>query len=108
MSANRESIYQFLQFCDRHIQGRKCSDAQNFLNEFFKAFGHESAVRAGATFELPIPKASVKGHIGYADLWWLRDSLATLLIKMKSRGGNLNRHYGQAWDYCKQLNPRLT
>ena len=79
-----------------------------FLNEFFKAFGHESAVRAGATFELPIPKASVKGHIGYADLWWSRDSLATLLIKMKSRGGNLNRHYGQVWDYCKQLNPRLT
>jgi hypothetical protein len=91
MSANRESIDQFLQFCDRHIQGRERSDAQSFLNEFFKAFGHESAVRAGATLELPIPKTSVKGYIGYVDLWWARDSLTTLLIKMKSRGGNLNR-----------------
>ena len=106
MTVNRDNIYQFLQFCDRHIQGKERSDAQTFLNEFFKAFGHESAVKAGAKFELPIPKASAKGHIGYADLWWPRDNLATLLIEMKSRGENLNRHYGQAWDYCTQLNPQ--
>ena len=106
MTVNRDNIYQFLQFCDRHIQGKERSDAQTFLNEFFKAFGHESAVKAGARFELPIPKASAKGHTGYADLWWPRDNLATLLIEMKSRGENLNRHYGQAWDYCTQLNPQ--
>ena len=75
---------------------------------FLKRLAMKVPLEGGATFELPIPKASVKGHIGYADLWWPRDSLVTLLIKMKSRGGNLNRHYGQAWDYCKQLNPRLT
>jgi hypothetical protein len=106
MTVTRDNIYQFLQFCDRHIQGKERSDAQTFLNEFFKAFGHESAVKAGARFELPIPKASAKGHTGYADLWWPRDNLATLLIEMKSRGENLNRHYGQAWDYCTQLNPQ--
>lgn len=104
MTATRESIYQFLQFCDQHIEGKERSDAQSFLNEFFKAFGHDGATQAGAKFELPIPKSSAKGHTGYADLWWPRDTLATLLIEMKSRGENLNRHYGQAWDYCKQLN----
>jgi len=106
MTATRESLYQFLQFCDQHIEGKERSDAQSFLNEFFKAFGHAGATQAGAKFELPIPKASAKGHIGYADLWWPRDTLATLLIEMKSRGENLQRHYGQAWDYCKQLNPQ--
>ncbi len=106
MEATRESIYQFVQYCKQHIQGKERADAQSFLNEFFKAFGHAGAKQAGATFELPIPKASSRGHIGYADLWWPRDRLATLLIEMKSRGENLHRHYGQAWDYCKQLNPQ--
>ena len=60
MSANRESIYQFLQFCDRHIQGRKRSDAQNFLNEFFKAFGHEVPLERGQHLNYRFPKRVLK------------------------------------------------
>jgi SAM-dependent methyltransferase len=105
MSANRESVNQFLNFCE-NLEGRERQEAQTFLNRFFQAFGYQDAADAGAKFELPIPKASSKGFIGYADLWWPRDSFDTLLIEMKSRRENLNRHYGQAWDYWKELNPR--
>ena len=35
MEATRESIYQFLLYCDQHIQGKERADAQSFLNEFF-------------------------------------------------------------------------
>ena len=106
MTATIESINHFLNFCDQYIRGRERQESQTFLIEFFKIFGHEGVIQAGATFDLPIPKASRKGNIGYADLWWPRDRLATLLIEMKSRGENLNKHYGQAWDYSKQLTPR--
>ena len=106
MTATIESINHFLNFCDQYIRGRERQESQTFLIEFFKMFGHEGVIQAGATFDLPIPKASRKGNIGYADLWWPRDSQATLLIEMKSRGENLNKHYGQAWDYSKQLTPR--
>lgn len=104
MAATRESIFDFLDFCEKYITGREKADARTFLNEFFKAFGHEGAIQAGASFELPIRKAS--GNIGFADLWWPRDRFATLLIEMKSRGENLDRHYGQAWDYYQNLSPR--
>jgi len=106
MTATTESINHFLNFCDQYIRGRERQESQTFLIEFFKIFGHEGVIQAGATFDLPIPKASRKGNIGYADLWWPRDQQATLLIEMKSRGENLNKHYGQAWDYSKQLTPR--
>ena len=43
MEATRESIYQFVQYCKQHIQGKERADAQSFLNEFFKAFGHAGA-----------------------------------------------------------------
>ncbi|NES81259.1 MAG: class I SAM-dependent DNA methyltransferase [Moorea sp. SIO2B7] len=104
MSANRESIYQFINFCEQHIQGREKQEAQTFINEFFKAFGYENAIEAKAIFELPIPKASSKDNIGYADLWWERTGFGAVLIEMKSRSEKkLYKYYSQAWKYAQQL-----
>lgn len=105
MAATPEKINHFLNCCDHYIKRRERQEAQTFLIEFFKVFGHEGVIQAGATFELPIPRTSQHGNTGYADLWWPRDR-RPLLIEMKSRGENLNKHYGQAWDYSTQLKPR--
>jgi hypothetical protein len=55
MAATRESVLQFINFCREHTQGRESGDVQPFLGEFFKAFGYDGALQAGAKFELPIP-----------------------------------------------------
>ena len=73
MTATPEKINHFLNFCDEYIRGRERQESQTFLIEFFNIFGHEGVIQVGATFDLPIPKASRKGNIGYADLWWPRD-----------------------------------
>ena len=106
MATNREKIFEFINFCRSHIQGRERGDAQPFLGEFFKAFGYEGALQAGAKFELPIPKSSLRGNTGFADLWWERpQSFGSIIIEMKSKGVNLTQHYSQAWEYANHTYP---
>jgi SAM-dependent methyltransferase len=106
MAASRESVFEFINFCRSHIQGRERGDAQPFLGEFFKAFGYEGALQAGAKFELPIPKSSLRGNTGFADLWWERSqNIGSIIIEMKSRGTNLTQHYSQAWEYANHIYP---
>jgi len=102
----REKIFEFINFCRSHIQGRERGDAQPFLGEFFKAFGYEGALQAGAKFELPIPKSSLRGNTGFADLWWERPhNIGSIIIEMKSKGVNLTQHYSQAWEYANHTYP---
>ncbi|MFP4006921.1 MAG: class I SAM-dependent DNA methyltransferase [Spirulinaceae cyanobacterium] len=104
MKATRESIHQFLNFCDQYIKGYERQEAQTFLNKLFEAFGYKSAIEAGATFELPIPKSSYAGHTGYADLWWPESQAGGILFEIKSRTEKkLNKHYAQAWRYAQLL-----
>ncbi|WP_254174356.1 DNA methyltransferase [Planktothrix pseudagardhii] len=105
MAATRESIYEFINFCEQHItEGRERQDSPEFLIKFFQAFGHKGLKEVNAQFDLPIPKSSQKGNMGFADLWWQRDRLGSVLIEMKSRKEKkLNKHYGQAWRYCQCL-----
>ncbi|GBO52609.1 DNA modification methyltransferase-related protein [Pseudanabaena sp. lw0831] len=76
MTVNRENIFQFINFCRSHIQGGERGDAQPFLGGFFKAFAYEGALQAGAKFELPIPKSSLRGNTGFAD----RDDISSAEI----------------------------
>ena len=50
-SATPESLSKFVQFCNQHITGQERKEAQTFLDRFFRAFGHEGALEAGATYE---------------------------------------------------------
>ena len=85
--------------------------AQTFLDHFFRALGHDGVIEAGATFEFRVAKkpgspqlelikgngapSRSKGGKKFTDLLWPD----RVLIEMKSRGENLEKHYDQAFDY---------
>ncbi|WP_353932825.1 DNA methyltransferase [Okeanomitos corallinicola TIOX110] len=100
-SSTPESLSKFVQFCQQHITGQERKEAQTFLDRFFRAFGHEGALEAGATYEEAIKKSSKTGKTGFADLVWK----PRVLIEMKKRGEDLNKHYSQAFDYWTRLVP---
>ncbi|MFN7283768.1 MAG: type IIL restriction-modification enzyme MmeI, partial [Dolichospermum sp.] len=100
-SSTPESLSKFVQFCNQHITGQERKEAQTFLDRFFRAFGHEGALEAGAKYEEAIKKGSKTGKTGFADLVWKPRAL----IEMKKRGEDLNKHYSQAFDYWTRSVP---
>jgi len=81
------------------LAGDEKGEAQVFCDRLFQAFGHEGYKEAGATLEY---RVRFKGRrTKYADLLWR----PRLLIEMKKRGTNLQRHYSQAFEYWLQLVP---
>jgi methylase of polypeptide subunit release factors len=102
MVASSQSLNEFVNFRLQHITGREKSEAQTFLDRFFKAFGHQGALQAGAKYEVPIRMASRKRKTGYVDLAWKSD----LLIEMKSQGEDLQKHYHQIYDYWAYFLPK--
>ncbi|WP_223257373.1 DNA methyltransferase [Phormidesmis priestleyi] len=99
MPATPASLQKFVQYCQQHLKGDEKGESQNFLDRFFQAFGHEGAIEAGATLEQRVKKGSKKGNTGFADLAWKPH----LLIEMKKRGEDLNKHYAQAVTYWMHL-----
>jgi hypothetical protein len=99
MPATSTSLQKFVQYCQQHLKGDEKGESQTFLDRFFQAFGHEGAIEAGATLEERVKKGSKKGNTGFADLAWKPH----LLIEMKKRGEDLNKHYAQAVTYWMQL-----
>ncbi|HYW21807.1 MAG TPA: DNA methyltransferase [Nodularia sp. (in: cyanobacteria)] len=100
-AATPESLNKFVSFCHQHIKGQERKEAQTFLDRFFRAFGHEGALEAGASYEKAIKKSSKTGKTGFADLVWK----PRVLIEMKKRGEDLSKHYSQAFDYWTRLVP---
>jgi hypothetical protein len=101
MTSTPETISKFVQFCQQHLKGDEKGEAQVFLDRFFRAFGHEGAIEAGATYEERVKKGSKTGKTGFADLVWK----PRVLIEMKKRGEDLNKHYSQAFEYWTRLVP---
>ena len=101
MAVTAESLQTFVDFCDQHISGNEKGEAQTFLDRFFRAFGHDGAIEAGAEYEKRVKKGSKKGKTGFADLVWK----PRVLIEMKKRGTDLSKHYSQAFDYWTRLVP---
>jgi len=114
----KKSLKEFVQFALK-LKGDEKSEAQSFLNEFFRALGHEGAIQAGATFEFRVakkpgspqlelitgngaPLPRTKGGKKFADLLWPD----RVLIEMKSRGENLEKHYDQTFDYWTHIVPK--
>src|SRR5258706_11398096 len=104
----KSSLAAFVTFA-RSLKGDEKSEAQLFLDHFFRALGHGGVQEAGATQEFRIAKkpgsaqlelikdegaAKAKGGKKYGDLVWPK----RVLIEMKSRGENLERHYDQLVD----------
>ncbi|SFW74597.1 DNA methyltransferase [Luteibacter sp. UNCMF366Tsu5.1] len=99
MTERTTALSQFVAWCATHIKGDEKGEAQIFLDHLFRAFGHEGVKEAGAALEERIKKAE-KGT-SFADLVWK----PVVLIEMKKRGEDLNRHYRQAFDYWTRLVP---
>ena len=111
----QSSLVQFAAFA-RALKGDEKSEAQLFLDHFFRALGHGGVQEAGATLEFRIAKkpgsaqlellkgegAKAKGGKKFADLLWPE----RVLIEMKSRGQNLEKHYDQCFDYWTHIVPR--
>ena len=99
MTDRVDRLQRFVDWCAAHIGGDEKGEAQIFLDQLFRAFGHVGAKEAGAIFEDRIKKES-KGT-AFADLVWK----PVVLIEMKKRGTDLSKHYRQAFDYWTRLVP---
>jgi hypothetical protein len=88
MTDTQQRLHTFVRYVDEYLQGDEKGEAQLFLDKFFRAFGHEGAIEAGATYEERIHKGSKKGKTGFADLVWK----PRVLIEMKKRGADLTKH----------------
>src|SRR6266567_4296493 len=111
----KNTLSAFVRFAQT-LRGDEKSEAQTFLDRFFRALGHEGVIEAGATFEFRVAKkpgspqlelikgssAQSKGGKKFADLLWPD----RVLIEMKSRGEKLERYYDQAFDYWSHIVPR--
>ncbi len=113
----KTALAQFVSFAGS-LRGDEKSEAQSFLGHFFRALGHDGVIEAGATFEFRVAKKpgsaqlelivggngapKPKGGKKFADLLWPD----RVLIEMKSRGANLEKHYDQAFDYWTHIVPK--
>lgn len=95
----KASLQKFVQWCADHISGDEKGEAQIFLDQLFRAFGHAGFKEAGATCEMRVKKAD-KGT-NFADLVWK----PVVLVEMKRRGEDLSKHYSQAFQYWTRLVP---
>ncbi len=102
-----EALQDFVNF-HATLKGDEKSESQIFLDRFFQAFHHKGAMEAGAIYEQRVKKGSAKGKTGFADLVWKRpesNRKGGVLIEMKKRGEDLNKHYSQAFQYWTYLVP---
>src|SRR5437667_1824245 len=111
----KNALSEFIRFAQT-LRGDEKSEAQSFLDRFFRALGHKGVIEAGATFEFRVAKkpgspqlelikgngAKPKGGKKFADLLWPD----RVLIEMKSRGEKLERYYDQAFDYWTHIVPK--
>jgi len=99
---NRDKLAEFTVWCAKHITGDEKGQAQIFLDRLFQAFGQSGCLDVGGATEFRIRKADEDGGgTAFADLVWK----PVVLIEMKKRGENLQKHYRQAFDYWTRLVP---
>jgi hypothetical protein len=99
---SREKLSEFMTWCAKYITGDEKGQAQVSLDRLFQAFGQPGSLDVGDTAEFRIRKADEDdGGTAFADYVWK----PVVLIEMKKRGENLQRHYRQAFDYWMRLVP---
>ena len=99
---SREKPCEFTAWCARRITGDEVGQAQIFLDRLFQAFSQSGSLDVGGTAEFRIRKATEDGGgTAFADYVWK----PVVLIEMKKRGENLQKHYRQAFDCWTRLVP---
>src|ERR1017187_9652720 len=92
----QENLSAFVDYFKQCINGYERGEAHIFLDHLFKAFGQGGLLEAGGKAEFRIKKpAEEGGGTSYADCVWK----PIVLIEMKQRGENLQKHLRQAKDY---------
>ena len=87
---SRDKLAEFTEWCVKHITGDEKGQAQIFLDRLFQAFDQPGSLDAGGTAEFRIRKADEDGGgTAFADFVWK----PVVLIEMKKRGENLQKHY---------------
>ena len=98
---NRDQLAEFTAWCAQHIIGDEKSEAQIFLDRLFQAFGCPGGLKeAGVTWEMRVSKADGNGN-SFADYAWK----PVVLVEMKKRGTDLQKHYHPAFAYGTRLAP---
>jgi hypothetical protein len=99
---SREKLAEFTAWCQNHITGDEKGQAQIFLDRLFQAFGQPGSLDVGGQPEFRVRKADEDGGgVSFADYVWK----PVVLVEMKKRGEDLQRHYRQAYDYWTRLVP---
>lgn len=99
MTDRMSNIKAFVDYV-RTLTGDEKGEAQVFCDRLFQAFGHAGYKEAGAELEF---RVKAKGKTTkFADLLWR----PRLLLEMKKRGENLEKHYQQVFEYWLELVPQ--
>jgi len=99
MTNTRSNIQAFVEYV-RTLKGDEKGEAQVFCDRLFQAFSHAGYKEAGAELEF---RVKAKGKTTkFADLFWQ----PRLLLEMKKRGENLEKHYQQVFEYWLELVPQ--
>lgn len=96
----RERLEGFVRYRREHLSGDEKGEAAIFLENLFRALGHEGVRQAGATLEKRVKKRD-NGGTAYADLEWK----PRVLIEMKKAGRDLAKDYRQVFEYWIDLVP---
>jgi hypothetical protein len=97
-----EKLGEFIVWFEEHSSGDEKGQAQSFLDRLFQAFGLGGVFDVGAGTEFRIRKGKEDGGgTAFAELVWK----PVVLIEMKKRGVNLQKHYRQSFDYWTRLVP---
>jgi hypothetical protein len=104
--SNTDKLAEFTAWCEKNITGDEKGQAQIFLDRLFQAFGQSGCLDAGGTTEFRVRKSHEDGGgTAFADYIWK----PVVLIEMKKRGENLQKHYRPALRRALQFRrvPRL-
>lgn len=95
-----ERLDDFVRYRQEHLRGDEKGEAAIFLENLFRALGHEGVRQAGATLEKRVQRRD-NGGTAYADLEWR----PRVLIEMKKAGRDLAKDYRQVFEYWIDLVP---
>ncbi len=98
---NNETLSNIEKFVNyvKTLSGDEKGEAQVFCDRLFQAFGYEGYKEAGATLEYRVKEKDKSTK--FVDLFWE----SKLLLEMKKRGENLEKHYLQAFEYWLNATP---
>jgi SAM-dependent methyltransferase len=98
--SREEQLSQFAAWVRDNITGDEKGQAQIFLDRLFQAFGQPGVLDVGGQIEFRLRKAAEDGGgTAFADLVWK----PVVLVEMKRRGTDLQKHFRQAFGYWTRI-----